>query len=283
MKRSFIFWLAAVLITGFAIVYQKLTGPTYPKKVSFSIDTVDVNIKLPRSFDCNELLEISIPNIPLEWNSYIYYRRYPTNDEWSSMPFLMGENQKMIAILPSNLPKAGKLEYYLEFDKPFTNEVISISKDEPIIIRFKGAVPSWALLPHIILMFIAMVFSNLAGVMALFKYSKFRFYGMLTLLLMLVGGLVFGPIVQFFAFGEAWTGFPYGSDLTDNKTLIAFVFWVIAVLLNLKKERPWATVIAAVVTLIIYSIPHSFRGSEFDFETGQVVTGMVSHLRMLYM
>ncbi len=282
MNRSFFFWLAAIVITGIAIVYQRQTGPTYPKKVSFSIDTVDVNIKLPRSSECNEVLEISIPNIPLEWNSYIYYRRYPTNDEWLSMPFLMSDSNKMVAILPSNLPPAGKLEYYLEFDKPFSNEVISISKDEPIIIRFKGAVPSWALLPHIVLMFIAMIFSSLAGVMAMFKYSKFRFYGMLTLMLMLVGGLVFGPIVQFYAFGEAWTGFPYGSDLTDNKTLIAFVFWVFAVLVNFKKERPWATVIAAVVTLIVYSIPHSLRGSEFDFEAGKGVTGMVSYLRLFY-
>lgn len=282
MNRSLFFWLAAIVITGIAIIYQRQTGPTYPKKVSFSIDTVEVKIKLPRSFECNEMLEISIPNIPLEWNSYIHYRRYPTNDEWLSMPFLMGDSNRMVAILPSNLPPAGKLEYYLEFDKPFSSEVVSISKEEPIIIRFKGAVPGWALLPHVVFMFIAMVFSNLAGVMALFKHNKFRFYGTLTLLLMLVGGLVFGPIVQLYAFGQAWTGFPYGSDLTDNKTLIAFICWVIAVLVNLKKERPWATIVAAIVTLAVYSIPHSFRGSEFNFETGQVVTGMVSHLRILF-
>lgn len=281
MMRTILFWIAAVVITGIAIVYQRQTGPTYPKKVEFSVDTVYIRTKLPRSSECNKLLEIRIPNISIEWNSYLYFRRYPTSDEWTAAPFLLDENDEMSAVLPSDLPQAGKLEYYLEFDNSLTNNVISISKDDPIIIRFKGEVPSWALLPHILLMFIAMIFSNLAGVMALFRHNKFRFYGMLTLLLMLTGGLVFGPIVQLFAFGEAWTGFPYGSDLTDNKTLIAFIFWLIAVLANWKKERPWVVIVASLVTLVVYSIPHSLRGSEFDFEAGKVVTGAINILRLL--
>jgi len=93
--------------------------------------------------------------------------------------------------------------------------------------------------------------------------------------MMFVGGFILGPIVQYNAFGQAWTGFPLGHDLTDNKTLIAFVAWMFAVAMNWKKDRPWATVIASIVTIVIFSIPHSLRGSELNYESGKVVTGFI--------
>ncbi|MCK4699505.1 MAG: hypothetical protein KAT38_04210, partial [Bacteroidales bacterium] len=84
-----------------------------------------------------------------------------------------------------------------------------------------------------------------------------------------------GPMVQFHAFGEYWTGIPFGWDLTDNKTLIAFLFWVLAIAANRKSEKPFLTVLAAVILLIIYSIPHSMFGSELNPETGEIISGMV--------
>ena len=69
--------------------------------------------------------------------------------------------------------------------------------------------------------------------------------------------------------------FPMGFDLTDNKTLIAFVFWLIAVVGNVKKDRRYLTLLAGLVMLVIFSIPHSVKGSELDPATGKIKTGMV--------
>ena len=44
------------------------------------------------------------------------------------------------------------------------------------------------------------------------------------------GGFVLGPAVQKQAFGEWWSGVPYGWDLTDNKTLLAFLAWLPAII-----------------------------------------------------
>ncbi len=99
------------------------------------------------------------------------------------------------------------------------------------------------------------------------------FYTNLTLIILLVGGMIFGPLMQLYAFGELWTGFPKGMDLTDNKTLIAVVFWVIAFIANRKKQRPIWIIIASIVMLMIYLIPHSMFGSEFNYDAGKVVTG----------
>jgi hypothetical protein len=121
-------------------------------------------------------------------------------------------------------------------------------------------------------MFLAMLFSTLAGLFALCKWNNFLRYAKLTLAVLFVGGLIFGPIMQKFAFDVYWAGWPFGSDLTDNKTLAVFVFWLIVVLINRTKKRYLWGVIAAVFTLLIYSIPHSTMGSEYDYTTDKVIT-----------
>jgi hypothetical protein len=78
--------------------------------------------------------------------------------------------------------------------------------------------------------------------------------------------MVFGPIMQEYAFGAFWTGWPFGHDLTDNKTLVALIFWIIAYF-KLRKDstnRTWP-IIAAVVMLAVFFIPHSVLGSEIDY------------------
>jgi len=64
----------------------------------------------------------------------------------------------------------------------------AINKDEPVInIRFKGGVPALVLIPHIIIMFMAMLFSNLAGIMSIARYPQYKKYAFWTLLLLIAG------------------------------------------------------------------------------------------------
>ena len=127
-------------------------------------------------------------------------------------------------------------------------------------------------------MFVAMLFSTLAGLMAVIKFPLYKKYGVLTLILFAIGGMVLGPIVQYYAFGDFWTGIPFGWDLTDNKTLIALIFWIVAVIMNRKKERPLYTVLAALILLLVFSIPHSLFGSQLNYSTGQVTQGIILNL-----
>jgi len=107
------------------------------------------------------------------------------------------------------------------------------------------------------------------------KHPHFRKYSRWTLGILIIGGLILGPLVQKYAFGELWTGVPFGWDLTDNKTLIAFLFWTLAVIMNMKKERPFYTIVAAAVLILVFSIPHSIFGSELDYSTGEVTQGLI--------
>jgi hypothetical protein len=85
--------------------------------------------------------------------------------------------------------------------------------------------------------------------------------------------MLLGPVVQKYAFGAFWTGIPFGWDLTDNKTLFAFIAWIVALAANTKKFRPAYIIAAALITLIIFSIPHSMFGSELNYESGNIVSG----------
>ena len=96
-------------------------------------------------------------------------------------------------------------------------------KETPVVIRFKGGVPGYILIPHILFMFIAMLFSNLSAILAVFKVPSFRKYADVDFRMFIGWWHDIGkPVVQLYAFGDLWTGIPFGWDLTDNKTLIAF-------------------------------------------------------------
>ena len=182
---------------------------------------------------------------------------------------MKNHSDTLTAMLPSQ-PAAGKLQYIVRL-KLHPND--KLETEPPVVVRFKGSVPMWVLIPHILAMFLAMFFSNFTGILAMGRGLKQKKWALITLFVMLIGGLFLGPVVQKFAFGELWTGVPFGWDLTDNKTLIGFTGWLVAVGANWNKERRGWFIFAAILTLIVYSIPHSMFGSQLDYNTGVIKQG----------
>ena len=88
-----------------------------------------------------------------------------------------------------------------------------------------------------------------------------------------LGGMVLGPLVQKYAFGTYWSGVPFGFDLTDNKTLLTMLVWLIALWKgwSTRARRIWI-IAAAVVLLLVYSIPHSVLGSELNYQSARTET-----------
>ena len=48
MKKNWIYWLLAVVITLVLSIYQRMTGPTHPKSVTVELNGENYKIKLPR-------------------------------------------------------------------------------------------------------------------------------------------------------------------------------------------------------------------------------------------
>ncbi|HEX7584557.1 MAG TPA: hypothetical protein VF373_07695 [Prolixibacteraceae bacterium] len=286
--KTFFFWFLAFLITISAAIYQRKTGPTYPKQQTVTANGISYQLKLVRSLGLDEDPAVKLAINDTSIKAKIYYRRYRSKDEFQTADFhfkskpihsyLMNKifkvdkDEGFYAEVPQQ-PAAGKIEYYFELtDRSGTNTYL---KETPVVIRFKGGVPLAILLPHILFMFIAMLFSTLSGLLATFRVPSFREFGLWTFGCLFIGGMILGPLVQLYAFGDLWTGVPFGWDLTDNKTLIAFLFWILAVIMNRRRDRPFYTVLASVVLLLIYSIPHSMFGSQLDYNTGSVTQGII--------
>lgn len=260
----------AIVITLIAVIYQRSTGPTYPKK--FDIGHKEkITIKFPRSHGGTTDAPVEVPMITKDMTASMTYKRYPTNDEWQTVELAQDKNF-LKAKLP-NQPPAGKLNYYLTLNYGGKTQVLGSEKD-PIFIRYKGEVPTAILAPHVICMFLSMLLSVVALFEAIYGTQKYKLVGQITLGCLMIGGMVLGPIVQKYAFGVYWAGFPYDWDLTDNKLLVGVLAWLFAVILTFKSNKKWPTILAAITLFVVYSIPHSMQGSEFDYEKGKVITDL---------
>ena len=272
MKKSWMI-LISVVLTLFFAAFQRMTGPTHPEDGFVESEGERVAFSLPRSGTVGEDTRIAVPakslkdsrpegdertgiadacqpetsgSLPVpdsacsgcdssfiesQHAARLHYRHYPflEGEEWIEVP-MRQEEVYWVAFLPSQ-PMAGKLAYYVEADG------VSYHQEAPLIIRYKGSVPAAVLVPHILLMFLAMFFAVMAGLAALLNDPLYKRYSVLTLALLVLGGLVFGCLVQKHAFDVYWAGFPMGGDLTDNKTLIAVLAFLIAVVLSFLPRR----------------------------------------------
>lgn len=259
-NRNLIYWIIAVVLTLVMVVYQRMTGPTQPVRGKVELGNETIKYKLIRTYGGADDAEITINDPTEKLSGTITYKRFKSFDSLTTVP--MGhQGGKLVAHIPHQ-PPAGKVEYWITLSDGTTEKTLT---EEPVIIRFKGHVPDYILIPHILFMFFAMLFSTRTGVEAIVKGKRTLRYSIVTMVLLIIGGLILGPIVQKFAFGAYWTGWPFGHDLTDNKTALAFIFWAIAVyqLIKNPEKRGWA-IAAAVVTSLVYLIPHSVLGSEID-------------------
>lgn len=262
MKKNILLWIIAIIITIISAYYQRITGPTYPVSGKVKLVNQIINYKLNRSNSTSSNLKIELNVNDEKISGNVYWKRYRTNDDWTVIK-LDRRGERLIAEIPPQ-PRAGKIEYRIELFYDGTS--VLIPEDRAVILRFKDDVPVLILIPHILFIFLAMVFSTRSGLEYFNPEKNYRKFVNLTLAFILLGGFVFGPLVQYYAFGEWWTGIPFGFDLTDNKTLIALIFWLIA-FYKMKKSQNYEKwiLIAAIVMFIVFLIPHSLFGSELDY------------------
>ncbi len=266
MKNSIVLWTVAFLITAASAVYQRMTGPTYPVTERITLNGADLSLRLERSHSTGSDFRVEVPTQDPDVSGSVVWKRRGTDDAWSAAPLVRGDSS-LGAELPRQ-PAAGKLLYHLELRDRV--RAVRVPADGAVTVRFKGDVPLAVLLFHVIGIFGAMLLSTRTAFEAFAARPNYRAYALVTVGLLFFGGLVLGPIVQKYAFDAYWTGWPLGHDLTDNKTAVAFLAWLITLRYLDRTSHPVRWVVgAALVTLAVFIIPHSLLGSEFDYsQTG---------------
>jgi hypothetical protein len=269
----------AIVATLACFTYQDKTGPTYPLEGDFGTARGDVRFKILRSETIgSDLAVMLLEPVPDGVAGFVRYRRFMSDDEWSVAPMKEGEfhfarrgrtgSEKGVgAMLPSLDKRAGKYEFFVFVDDG-EGEAVSITGDDPIFARYKGHVPRVPLLIHIIVVFASMALA-IRTVLEAFAGGRFKSLMWWTIGSLLAGAFVLGPLVQWYAFGVLWAGFPFGYDWTDNKVLVELAFWLLAAYRNRGDRRDSGSVyLAGVATLVAYFIPHSVFGSEYNYQTG---------------
>ncbi|MCX7642093.1 MAG: hypothetical protein N2Z20_05615 [Elusimicrobiales bacterium] len=263
MLKKVIYIFASFIISIFLAFFQRITGPTYPVKGSVVLYTNNIKYFFPRSCTIKEQKCLAVIDSNFG-EFYVRYKRYEMNEESKIINFkFIDSDKKFIARIPTNFPPAAKIEYNV-YTKVGENE-FKINKKN-VILRFKNEVDNWILIIHIVMMFGSLVLSLYIffGVIFDKKYSYLLLY--VNWILILIGGFIFGGLLQKQAFGLWWSGFPLGYDITDNKTLIVFLSWSVALLFSLrKKDASKYIVFSSIIMILSYLIPHSLFGSEYDY------------------
>jgi hypothetical protein len=276
--RNTLLWLAALAIMVASAIFQSATGPTYPKsgRVEIAGQTLDYVLLRTHGGEDDQPAFVPYPGEGIEGR--VEWRHHGLSEAWTTVPMHFEpdfranlgrgksvEGPMLVGYLPHQ-PPAGKLDYRIVLEG--AGERAVVPAEGAVVTRFKGDVPPFVLAPHIILMFLGLLLSTRAGLEALSPTGSPRRIALWAFGLLLVGGLIFGPIVQHYAFGEFWTGVPFGWDLTDNKTLIFALVWAWAFWRGRGgRDNRVAIIVASAVTLAVYLIPHSVLGSELDYST----------------
>ncbi|MFA6469594.1 MAG: hypothetical protein WCW35_11905 [Bacteroidota bacterium] len=262
MKRSYHLWILALFITMASAVFQRMTGPSFPKHYVTLLDGKAIEVILERSHGGISDHRIVVTTNDTNITGRIEWKRYNTVDSMKSV--VMSFDKGILSGLLPKQPPAGKLHYtvYLSDGK----QTFSAST----VIRFRGDVPAAVLIIHIAAMFFGMLLSARTGLEYFAKEPSIRRLTDITFAVITFGGMFMGPVVLQYSFNEWWTGFPFGNDITDNKTLIASLSWLCAVIAVRRSPDPKRWIIAAaIITLVIFLIPHSLWGTELDYTTMQ--------------
>jgi len=205
--------------------------------------------------------------------------------QWVSPPSPTVEAGSMIRVRPGryefylpDLGKGARVRYWINAKN--TEGTKLRLPDDPsrlVTLKFKGTVSKGVLIAHVAFMFGAFFFMvmSLFGAIRILRRREGK-KGTVNaarwvLLLSFIGGWPLGFILNHQMFGVLWQGYPFGYDVTDNKTQVMFVLWLMSLLLvwgsftgtGEEKDRigtrafAWAILASFLVSLVLFILPHS--------------------------
>jgi len=216
----------------------------------------------------------------------VFYKKTKGEEFKKSIMQRVKDSSTYVDYLPGLL-KGVRWFYYIEAEDTAGN-VISIpervkggEREINFYVTFEGTANRFLFLSHIVLALTAVIFW-VHSVFYAFNYiiagERYNirlglhsaFYGAISFFIF---AFPVGGYIAYQVFGQAWSGIPFGWDITDNKSLITFLYY--AVLIYLMKGEffkkgigkgnrisdkgfSFALILGLIITIIVYNIPHSY-------------------------
>jgi hypothetical protein len=216
----------------------------------------------------------------------IFYKKTKSEEFKKSVMQRVKDGSTYVDYLPG-LKKGERWFYYIESEDT-SGDILTIpervkegERQINFYVTFEGTANRFLFISHIVLAITAVIFwihsvfyavnyltSGERHNIRLAFYSVF--YGTISFFIFAfpVGGYIAHQV-----FGQAWSGIPFGWDITDNKSLITFLYY--AVLIYLMKGEfsrlelgkgnaisdnnfSYLVILGIILTIVVYNIPHSY-------------------------
>jgi len=177
--------------------------------------------------------------------------------------------------------RGGRIYYYFELidSAGKTLAVFKQPDDRPFMLKYIGEVPVVIIVFHIAFLFATVFCVSMAAVNALGVIGTGKnVHGMMVYMFWatvftFMGMIPFGWPMNYYAYDVVWEAVPFGTDATDNKTQLIFVYLLFVTLAGVNsltrgkrgrdlyspRTRGWLGLTSFVLMLLIYIIPHSIQ------------------------
>ena len=111
---SVLLWVLAFFLTALTVVYQRMTGPTYPVRGKEILNETEISYFLLRSYTTDKgdmPVRITAPDKNI--TAFLNYKRFKTEDDWKEVD--MNRTGDTLAAEIPGQPAAGKIEYSIYF------------------------------------------------------------------------------------------------------------------------------------------------------------------------
>ncbi len=287
-----IFRIGMALILTLVLLYiARNTSRGRPEELSHATDEITFEYTTVPKAVAGDTAHIAIRvsgEVPAD--AFIAFRRAKPHHR---APLKKLDDYMIVRMLPSDTAenvyytivpagKKGERTYYY-FQIRQNRQVLAewLPERGPFVLKFFGAVPSVILIGHIILMFatvFCVVMSAIRAVPLMQGEGEVRDMArcmFMAAVFAFLGGYPFGWAMNWYAFGVVWEGVPFGTDATDNKTQLLFLYLVFVNLSALgsltqgrfgrdlfsKQTLGRLGIGALFLMLAIYLIPHSIQFS----------------------
>ncbi len=250
-------WVFTVIVVLGGLIFQRVTAPSYPLEVVREVEGRTIRASLGRSSIGSEGQRVVIEGTSPDWEGDLLWRSVKTGGSFNRDP-LRNLGAMRIGTIPPQA-RGESVEYRIELT--IDHSIVRLPVQGTVITRFKGSSPAWVIVGHVLLIYCGLLFGTKAGLDALNLDNRSHLFARLSLLLFIMGGFVFGPLLKWFAYGRLWSGPPMGTDSTDIKVLALAVAWTLPVVFRLihRQARPWI-LLASLLSILAFLMPHTTLG-----------------------
>jgi hypothetical protein len=278
-----------IILTILIFISARYFGPNREYTIEGTLGNATVQHTAPRGHDfaipgdrdkpieeIRELgrthLDVTVKPAPEEGNDLglRLQLKLQSADQWDTYPVsevMPGEDGAMLfRYKVPGFPWTSRVDYrFVTAGEGGERIVLARENDEPMMLKFKGPVPGWVWIPHVLFMFAGICFLMMAmwgaiGQIGGREEPKTARLAWWAWAAMFIGGVPIGCMMNYYAFNVLWEAVPFGNDITDNKTQVALVFWGLAAIFLTRRPGRHAGLFAlgaGLLSLAMYLIPHS--------------------------